>query len=271
MIELAPNHKLGLRLNRPLMPASGFFGYGGNPYPGLIDLQTLGAIVTNPITLRPYPFAEPPTFAETSGGVVVAGPPANPGVRRIIQQHRRQWQKSPLPIIAHLPAEAPPDLSRTARALSGLGCVAAFELGLPPDSRPDEVRAWVKTILQQTELPLLVKLPSLPLNELLTLIEEALRGGASSITLTGPPVGSLLSPNKPLILGDYYGAGRVTQLLALLVDVQSAWPEVPVIASGGLHTPADWQSCCTMGAVAGQLDSLLWRNPRRAGEMMAAA
>jgi dihydroorotate dehydrogenase len=49
MIELAPNHKIGLSLANPVMIASGCAGYG-NAYQPLLDLSAFGAIVTNPVT-----------------------------------------------------------------------------------------------------------------------------------------------------------------------------------------------------------------------------
>ena len=52
MIELAPHHKFGLPLDNPVLIASGFGGYG-DAYQRLLDLSAFGAIVTNPITLRP--------------------------------------------------------------------------------------------------------------------------------------------------------------------------------------------------------------------------
>ncbi len=52
MIELAPNHKYGLSIEVPVMPASGAFGFG-DAYGDLVDVSRLGAVVTNPVSLQP--------------------------------------------------------------------------------------------------------------------------------------------------------------------------------------------------------------------------
>jgi len=52
MIELAPQHKTGLSLKSPIMPASGCAGFASE-YAALIDWSKWGAFVTNPVTARP--------------------------------------------------------------------------------------------------------------------------------------------------------------------------------------------------------------------------
>ena len=44
IIQLAPNHKVGLALRNPVMPAAGCFGFG-TEYAHLVDVEALGAIV----------------------------------------------------------------------------------------------------------------------------------------------------------------------------------------------------------------------------------
>jgi dihydroorotate dehydrogenase len=96
------------------MIASGFAGYGP-AYQRLLDLSAFGAIVTNPITLRPRPGPAQPRLVETPGGFILNTGEQNPGVKKVIQQAQKSWAALPTAIIAHLPADDPDDLLRTAR------------------------------------------------------------------------------------------------------------------------------------------------------------
>ncbi|RPJ55510.1 MAG: hypothetical protein EHM12_12080, partial [Dehalococcoidia bacterium] len=78
MIELAPNHKIGLSLANPVMIASGCCGYG-SAYRPLLDLSAFGAIVTNPITLRSQRGASQPRLVETLAGLILNTGDQNPG------------------------------------------------------------------------------------------------------------------------------------------------------------------------------------------------
>ncbi|MFQ5472557.1 MAG: dihydroorotate dehydrogenase, partial [Dehalococcoidia bacterium] len=51
-VELIRSSKRDLVLTNPVMPASGTFG-NGLEYSNLIDIQSLGAIVSKAITLKP--------------------------------------------------------------------------------------------------------------------------------------------------------------------------------------------------------------------------
>ena len=104
MIELAPQHKIGLSLSNPVMIAAGCAGYG-HVYQPLLDLSAFGAIVTQPITLRPRPGASQPRLTEIAGGFILATGEQNPGVKKVIQHHQKSWTRLATALIAHLPAD----------------------------------------------------------------------------------------------------------------------------------------------------------------------
>ena len=268
MIELAPRHKTGLPINSPIMPAAGFFGYGQPVYEGLIEARRFGAIVTNPITLRPQPHLSEPQVVETSGGFIINTPPRNPGVRKVIQRYRRFWRPSGStapPTIAHLPTDDPDNLFRTARALAGLDALAGLELALPDEATAGEVRDLIYAVNGESELPLLVKLPP---DNALHLAEVALNAGGDALVLGLPPQGIALGAAGSPFQGDYYGAGLLPQQLGTLLDLHAAFPDTPLIAAGGLHLPGDIEACLQMGAVAAQLDAIIFTNPRQVQQIL---
>jgi dihydroorotate dehydrogenase (NAD+) catalytic subunit len=264
MIELAPNHKIGLTLANPIMIASGCGGYG-SAYQALLDLSIFGAVVTNPITLRPRRGPVWPRLVETTGGFILYTGEQNPGVKMVIQQNQSLWLHLNLPVIAHLPADEPDDLTRTVRALAGLETtqgqtiMAAIELGVPSSAKPVDLRRWINAIQSGGLLPLLIKLP---LGAPIELAEAAADAYADALVIGAPPLGSALAPaTGKFITGSFFGPALHSLLLQNLFRFKD-WVDLPLIAAGGIHSLADAQACLAAGAVAVQLDSLLFIEPK---------
>lgn len=265
MIELAPHHKIGLNLANPVLIASGFGGYGPS-YQRLIDLSVFGAVVTQPITLRPERGTDQPRVAETTAGFVFNTGLQNPGVRKVIGTYRRSWTRLETAVIAHLPADRPEDLTRTARALANLQTphgdpiLGAIELGLPLETNPDEVELWLHAIQTGCELPILVKLP---IGCHPTLAESAARAKADALVIGTPPLATAFSSaSSQSVHGHLFGPALHSLVLRDLHTFDGF--ELPLVAAGGIHSVADAQACLHSGATAVQLDSLLLIDPQAA-------
>lgn len=266
MIELAPQHKIGLNLTSPVMIAAGCAGYGP-AYQPLLDLSAFGAIVTNPITLRPRHGAKQPRLVETPGGFILNTGEQNPGVKKVIQQYQKSWAHLSPAIIAHLPADDADDLLRAARALAfletpqGQNLVAAIELGLPLSARPHDIARWIHAVREGSSLPLLVKLP---LGAPLDMVDAAADAYADTLVIGTPPLAAAQAgPDHPIVTGHLYGPALHSLALRDLQMVKS-WVDLPLIAAGGIHSLADARSFLNAGAVAVQLDSLLFIEPKEA-------
>jgi dihydroorotate dehydrogenase (NAD+) catalytic subunit len=266
MIELAPYHKIGLSLPNPVMIASGCGGYG-NAYQQVLDLSAFGAIVTNPITLRPRRGPNQPRVVETKGGFILHVGEQNLGVKRVIQQYQSVWTHLGSLLIVHLPADEPDDLRRTARALSSLETpqgqtvIAAVELGIPPLAEPQDLVRWVAAVQEGSPLPLLVKLPvSAPIE----MAEAVANVHADALVIGAPPTGTAPAPTGAgVIAGQLFGPALHSLALRQLCLVKS-WVDLPLVAAGGIHTLAEVQAFLQAGAAAVQLDSLLFIEPKEA-------
>lgn len=265
MVELAPNHKIGLALPNPMMIAAGFCGFG-DAYERLIDLTVFGGLVTGPITLRPNRGSPQPRLVETPAGFILNTGRQNPGVRGVIKHYRQRWARLGQPVIAHLPAAEPDDLKRTARALSSLGTLAGLELGLPSGADPYELELWLRAIRAGSELPFLVKLPLGSGPDLATVAVEQ---GADALVIGAAPPGAARSPRSgQTVSGQLYGPALHSLALRDLLNLQHL--DIPRVASGGIHSAADVKAFLEAGAKAVQLDSLLFIDPQAAQRLAAA-
>lgn len=255
MIELAPDHKVGLSLQSRLLPAAGCFGYGVE-YAGLVDGALFGAIVTNAVSLRPHRGAPQPRVAELSDGCVLNTGDQNPGVRQVIKRYAGAWQRLGPPVIVHLAPDAPSDMARTARALAGTGAVAGLEVGLPDTASPSEASAWVAAA-RESELPVLARLP---LFRAAMLAAACVQAGADALVVAAPPIAAAMHPSGQWVTGRLYGRTVHALVLPVVQQVRSL-NNVPLIACGGVHSTADARALLSFGAVAVQLDGILLRSP----------
>lgn len=265
MIELAPRHKIGLSVSNPVMIASGFGGYG-QVYRQLIDLSVFGALVTNPITLRPQRGAAQPRLVETTAGFVLATGMQNPGVKKVIRQYSKHWRGWSVPVIAHLPADDPDDLRRTARALAGTESIAAIELGIPSFATPQDLAVWIEAVREGCMLPLLVKLP---LDIAVEMAEVAVEAAADALVIGSPPLGSAQTPAGERVEGDLYGPA-LHSLALYNIQVIHELVDVPIVAVGGIHSLVDAQAFLAVGTIAVQIASLLFIEPKQATEIALA-
>lgn len=271
MIELAPHSKLGLALANPVMIASGCGGYG-HAYRQLIDLSLFGALVTQPITLRPRRGKAQPRLVETKAGFILDTGHQNPGVKKVLRQYSKLWARLETAVIAHLPADEPDDLMRTARALSkattphGDLALAAFELGLPAQATWSEVEQWVNAIRDGSELPLLVKLP---LDAPLEIAEAVANVYVDALVIGSPPLGAAFVPGQENPVSGHLH-GPFLHSLVLQHLQRYAGLGLPVVAVGGIHDLAEARTFLEAGATAVQLDSLLFIDPKQAAGIAGA-
>jgi len=267
VIELAPHHKTGLSLASPVMIAAGFGGYG-NAYLRWLNPALFGAIVTGPITLAPERGTPPPRAAETGGGFILNTGQQNPGVKKVLQRYRAIWARLGCPVMAHLPAAEPRSLGRTAAALTSAAGMAAFELGLPADALPDEVFDWTTAIREAAELPLLVKIPFMAVVEVAAAAVEA---GADALVVSMPPPGAAQITRTALTMlhGQFFGPA-LHPLILPQIEFFGRNFNLPIVGSGGIHSLADAQAFLTAGAMAVQLDSVLFADLARAEQIAQA-
>lgn len=258
MIELAPNHKRGLSLKGPIMPATAILGYS-DAYRRLIPLDALGALITNPITARPRQGAVPPRALRIPGGLWMHTGLQNPGIAAVIRRHHKRWEHSPVPVIAHVVGVNVDEVAACLERLSGIEAVAGVELGLPDSLAIDEAMEITAAARENCSLPLIVKLPLWRASDLAPLMAEL--GVVDALTVAAPPRGVVWHQGRALT-GRLYGPATLLQALWMLRQVAAQIQgTIPLIGCGGIHSANDVFAMFDAGAVAVQVDSYIWKDP----------
>jgi dihydroorotate dehydrogenase len=133
--------KRDLYFGKPLMNAAGILGFAPDPRAG-ISLDSFGAFVTNPISLRPRRPTPQPALIEYPGGFLLHTGLPNPGLPAVIKAQTSRWDRADLPIIVHLMADRPEETSHMVQMLEGIENVMAVELGFAPLLANDWKCVW---------------------------------------------------------------------------------------------------------------------------------
>lgn len=259
MIEVTRGGKNPLTLANPVMAAAGTVGFDGAAYRDLIDLSKLGALVTNPITWQPRRVARGTRVVPLPAGVLVHTGLPNPGIRQVVTRYRERWARSLTPIIVHVMATMPTEVAQCVAALEGCAGVIGVEIGLHDQATPAEIGALVEAALSHTQLPVLVRVP---LYSALETARAAAEAGAGGVVVAAPPRGTARDPlSGQLVGGRVYGPWLKAQALRAVGQV-ARLVDVPVTGCGGIHSPDDARDFLEAGAIAVQVDTVTWVQPR---------
>ena len=244
--------KRDLYFSKPLMNAAGSLGFAPDSRLG-IPLDSFGAFVTNPFSLRARQPAARPEVIEYPGGFLLHSGLPNPGFQAGIRRYASRWDKSDLPIIVHLMADRPEETQRMVRTLEAHENVMAAELGFAPLLANDIILRTLEMCLG--ELPLLF---SLLVEQVLSLGPRLVQEGAQAISISAPrgalPLTS--SSSGELITGRLYGPSLFPRALETVYSAKKLG--LPIIGAGGVWTKENAAAMMSAGALAVQVDAALW-------------
>lgn len=256
------------------MNATGSLGFAPDSRAG-ISLDSFGAFVTNPFSLRPRRPAAKPDLIEYPGGFLLHTGLPNPGLNAGLKKYSAKWSRSDLPIIVHLMGDRPEETQRMVRMLETQENVMAVELGFAPLLADDILMLTLEMCLG--ELPLIF---SLPVEQVLSLGPRLIQAGAQAISIAAPRGALSLTLNPPsaslrdchcfarrsrspagrgeIMTGRLYGPSLFPQTLERAYS--AAKLGLPIIGSGGIYSKENADAMLSVGALAVQVDSALW-NP----------
>ena len=239
--------KRDLYFRKPMMNAAGSLGFAPDSRAG-ISLDSLGAFVTNPFSLRPRKPAVQPEVIEYPGGFLLHSGLPNPGFNAGLKRYASRWDKSDLPVIVHLMADRPEETRQMVRMLETHENVMAAELGFAPLLADDILLLTLEMCLG--ELPLIF---SLPMEQILSLGPRLIQEGAQAISISAPR-GALMTDH--LITGRLYGPSLFPRTLETVYS--AAKLGLPTIGAGGVWTKENAEAMLSAGALAVQVDAVLW-------------
>lgn len=264
-INLAPNHKMGLPLPNPVMLAAGVLGYGELSLRGL-DPAMLGGVVVGPVTRRSSAGQAGQRMAEGLGGAVLNSGGQNRGVSAVVRKLAHHWPRLGCPVILHIGDTHPNAAAATAEKLAGVDGLMGLEVGIPHGAYDEEAWALIQAVVRRTDLPVLARLP---LDRAADLASAVVEAGASALVMGQPPRGQLPATDGSPVVGALHGPLIFPLMLAALGEVGRLNLGVPLVACGGIHTPAQARHALTAGAIALQIDSAAWIEPGLPGRIVA--
>ncbi len=258
-IEITRPGKYSLIVSTPVMPAAGTLGFADG-YKGMIEYENLGALVTNPVTIEPWNPAFGTRMIPMDAGILLHTGLPNPGLSKIISRYRKIWANLTIPVILHLVGTTVRQIEQAGRLLDEVDEVAAVELGLSDDLNEADALALVNAAAKM-EKPLLVRLPFFECYQLALPVAEA---GADALVLTAAPRGTARDKHAGrLVSGRIYGPLIKPLVLRMVGRLRRQVPqEIPIIGCGGIHSPQDARDYIDAGAIAVQVDTATWAQPK---------
>jgi dihydroorotate dehydrogenase (NAD+) catalytic subunit len=276
-VELA-----GLSLQNPLFLASGTAGYG-RELDGVLDIDTLGGLVTKAVSVEPRAGAAAPRVAEFPSGMINAVGLANPGVDEVLLQHL-PWLAARVHrarVLVNVVGSHLEHFAEVVSRITGVAGVSGFELNVScPNVRaggtefgadPEALAELVRRAREATAMPLFVKLsPTLP--DIARTAAVALDAGANGLTLVNTMPGLLvdLDKRKP-VLG--FWTGGVSGGALLPIGLLATWKvyratKAPIIGVGGITSATDALQYLVAGATAFGIGTAAMRDPRLPGRLL---
>lgn len=260
----------GLRLDNPIIPASGTFGYGLE-FAEIYDINILGSISIKGTTQAPRYGNELPRIAECPCGLINSVGLQNPGIEHVIANELpelgRIFHK---PVIANISGFSVEEYVYCAEKLAHVPNVGIIELNISCPNvhgggaafgtdchNAAEVTRAVKAVVMNRK-PLYVKLtPNVTdIAEIARAVESAGADGVSLInTLLGMRID--LKTRKSVIaqkVGGFSGPAVFPVALRMVWQVHKA-VKIPVIGIGGVASAEDVIEMMMAGASAVQVGS----------------
>ena len=262
-----------LKLNNPVMSASGTFGYG-EEYAGYIDLNRLGAVVVKGLSLKPRLGNPPPRIMETASGMLNSIGLQNIGVDAFIEEKLPFLRKYDTAVIANIYGETYDEFKKVAKKLSSAKGVHALEVniscpnvkkgGVSFGTDPKIAARVTRTVKDETGLPVIIKLTP-NVTDIAAIAQAVEKAGADIIslinTLTGMSVDlKTRRPHLKNITGGLSGPAIKPVALRMVWQVLQK-VSIPVIGIGGIMTAEDALEFLILGAKAVQIGTANFVNP----------
>ena len=270
----------GIRMQNPVMTASGTFGYGSE-YADFVDLNRLGAVVVKGVTSVPWPGNPMDRIMETPSGMLNAIGLQNVGVDGFISEKLPYLRDFDVPVIVNVCGKTVEEYLIVIEKLSEADGVAGVELniscpnldcgGMSFGVDATLAHQLVKAVRAKTHLPLLVKLsPNVTdITEIARAVEDAGTDALSAInTLIGMAIDAKTrKPELANVTGGLSGPAIKPVALRLVWEVYKS-VSIPIVGMGGIMNATDAVEFFIAGASAVAVGTANFVNPQASIEVV---
>lgn len=273
----------GIRLDNPVIPASGTFGYG-HEFAELYDINCLGTFSFKGTT-REARFGNPtPRIAECTAGMINAVGLQNPGVDRVIREElprlRACFSK---PVMANVSGFSVEDYAYTCERLDreeqvgwlevNVSCPNVHGGGMSFGTDPRAAAEVVRAVKAVTHKPVIVKL-SPNVTDIVAIARACEEAGADGISLINTMLGMRidLRRRRPVIanrMGGFSGPAIFPVAVRMVYQVAEA-VSIPVVGMGGVSSAEDVLEMMLAGATAVQIGAANLVDPFVCRDIVAA-
>ena len=241
----------GLRLQNPLVAASGTFGYGVE-HEGIVDLAMLGGLVTKGLYLAPREGCETPRIVETPAGLLNAIGLQGIGVHAFVRDVLPRLAGRGTVVMVNICGDTVEEYAEVARALDGAPGVQAVEVniscpnvergGMAFGGDPRMTADVVGAVRKATSLPVIPKLsPNVADIALFARVCEEAGADALSCINTILALCIDVERRKPRLA---FGTGGLSGPAIKPIAVRMAWQacravRIPVMGIGGIMSAED--------------------------------
>ena len=271
MSEILKTEICGIKMNTPILAASGTFGFG-EEFADFVDLEKLGGVMVKCITLKPRRGNDGIRITETPAGMLNCIGLENPGIENFLSEILPRI-KDKMNIIVNISGSSVEDYGELAKLLDVDG-VAAIELniscpnvkdgGIIFGTDPKAAAAVTQAAKKFSGKPIIVKLsPNVTdITEIARAVEAA---GADCLSLINTLMGMEINIHtwRPT-LGNITGglSGGAIKPVALRMVWQTAQVvKIPIIGMGGICSASDAIEFFLAGASAVAIGTANFSDP----------
>lgn len=273
----------GVRLDNPVVPASGTFGYGYE-FKDFYDINILGSFSFKGTTREPR-FGNPtPRIAECTAGMINSVGLQNPGIDAVIRHELprlRQFFRKP--VIANISGFSVEEYAYCCERIDKQEQVGIIEVnvscpnvrhgGMSFGNSPETAAEVTRAVKAVTTKPVFVKL-SPNVTDIVSIARACEEAGADGISLINTLLGMRIDirRRRPVIantMGGFSGPAVFPLALRMVYQVSKAC-RIPVMGCGGVQSARDVIEMMMAGATAVQVGAANLVNPYASKEIVEA-
>ena len=271
-----------VRLDAPVMTAAGTAGHGAE-LGAYLDLRRLGAVVVKSLAPFPWEGNPAPRLHPTTAGMLNSVGLQGPGVERWIDDDLPALRRSGARVVVSIWGRTVEDFAEAARMLARapVGSITAVEVNVSCPNLEDRNRIFAhdpvstREVLRATAVAGLPRWAKLSPNtdRIVEVAEAAREGGAEAVTVANTVLGMAIDveTRRPALgagRGGLSGAAVHPVAVRAVFDVHAALPDLPIIGVGGVSHGVDAVELLLAGAVAVQVGTANFADPRASGRVL---